>query len=205
MLKIGIINCGISNLTSVKNAFDFLSIPVEVINASSDLENCSHIVLPGVGAFPKGINNLKTNGFDEAIKIQLKKGKPLLGICLGMQMLAMEGEEFTQTQGLALIPGKVTKIEVASPTLRLPHVGWNNVSFVNSCPLWKSIPDHSTFYFVHTYAFSNLSRQYIAGETEYSSKIISAVFRDNVYGVQFHPEKSQKAGLQLLKNFASLC
>ena len=204
MAKVGIINCGISNLTSVFNALNFLSVKCEIVNDPVLLDGFSHLILPGVGAFPKGMHNLTVNGFDEAIARSVARGKPLLGICLGMQLFALEGEEFRRTKGLGLISGRVTKIKLNSSAFKLPHVGWNSVAFSRPSPLWKSIPDDSAFYFVHSYVYSDLQEDFVIGETNYDNNIIAAVARENVYGVQFHPEKSQKVGLQLLKNFSSI-
>lgn len=206
MKKVGVINCGISNLTSVVNAFKSLSIEVEVIEKATDMNGFSHLILPGVGSFPRGIENLRNHGFEDEIKENVEKNVPLLGICLGMQLLCDQGEEFGITRGLGLIPGDVTKIQFnASEVLPLPHVGWNEASYLNDSVLYRSIPENSTFYFVHSYAYAHESDEYITGQCQYGNKLPCSIESGNVFGVQFHPEKSQKSGLQLLKNFVELC
>ena len=206
MKKIGIIDCGTSNLTSVRNAFESQGLPAVILREKERLGDCSHLVLPGVGAFQAGMANLRENGFDEIIIRQVQAGKPLLGICLGMQFLASRSEEFGLTDGLDLIPSAVVKIETGGQNLRLPHVGWNSVRQTGGLALWTGIADETPFYFVHTFAFSSQTPSaWVAGTCDYGGEVVAAVAKENVFGVQFHPEKSQKAGLTLLKNFADLC
>ncbi len=206
MTKVGIIDCGVSNLSSVRNAFESQDIPVEVIRDRALLDGCSHLVLPGVGAFKAGMATLREKGFEEALKTQVEAGKPLLGICLGMQFLADNSDEFGLTEGLGLIPAPVTRIDVSESNLRLPHVGWNSVRQTGAPELWAGIEDEAAFYFVHSFAFSPETPDGLkAGICEYGGEVVAAVARDNVSGVQFHPEKSQKSGLTLLGNFAKKC
>ena len=205
MSNIAIIDCGISNLTSVLHAFEFLKIPTQIVQRPEELKSFSHLVLPGVGAFPQGVENLRARGFFQAVPELVKSGKPILGICLGMQLLAELGEEFSLTPGLALIPGKVKKIPTQSAEIRLPHIGWNSVTVHSPSALWRGLEKDPTFYFLHSYAFADLPVELVAAHCEYGHSIIAAVERENVYGVQFHPEKSQKTGLKLLENFAKLC
>lgn len=206
MTTIGIIDCGISNLTSIANALKSLSIESRVVRSVGVLGDVSHIILPGVGTFHQGIRNLNECGWPEAILARVEAGIPLLGICLGMQLLAEAGSEVRETKGLGLIGGRVVPIPRTDPDLRLPHIGWNEAAPVRESRLWSGIPDGSAFYFVHGYAYGpDVPAEQVAAVTEYGSRVVAAVERDNVFGVQFHPEKSQKLGLKLLKNFSTLC
>ncbi len=206
MTKIGIIDCGTSNLSSVRNAFESQDLPAEIIRDKSLLDRCSHLILPGVGAFQAGMATLRERGFDEALIPQVEAGKPLLGICLGMQFLADNSDEFGLSDGLGLIPAPVTKIDVSGSDLRLPHVGWNSVRQTGAPRLWEGIEDEAAFYFVHSFAFSpQTPGSLVAGTCDYGAPVTAAVARGNILGVQFHPEKSQKPGLTLLRNFAEKC
>lgn len=205
MKKVGIIDCGISNLTSISNAFKYFSIPTEITHSTHSLESYSHLVLPGVGTFYQGMYNLREKGLDNAIKQRVAKGVPLLGICLGMQLIANKGSEFGITEGLGLIDGSVDKIQPVSHEFRLPHIGWNDVHFSQNTKLWEGIPEDTSFYFVHSYTFSKVSEENIIGYCDYGGKVVAAVAHENVYGIQFHAEKSQKYGLKLLENFVELC
>jgi len=206
MTHIGIIDCGISNLTSVKNAFDYLCINAEIVRNPHDLPRYSHLVLPGVGAFRRGMQNLHASGFDEAVVDEVQKGKPVIGLCLGMQLLAEHGEEFGITEGLGLIPGDVVKLQLpSSPEFRLPHVGWNDVQQLKTSRLWRSIDDNTAFYFVHSYVYGSIPDEQVIGTADYGSRMVAVIEHEHIFGTQFHPEKSQKSGLQLLKNFAELC
>lgn len=205
MKRVAILNSGICNLTSVLNAFEYLSKEVEIVDDGSGLDRYSHLVLPGVGTFMQGMQMLKRRGLDEAIRREVDRGKPLLGICLGMQLLASRGEEFGITEGLGLIPGDITKMRLPTPDLRLPHVGWNDVNYPRSSALWRGIEEHTAFYFIHSFAYTHIPDEYVIGICEYGERVVAAVQKDHVFGIQFHPEKSQKPGLQLLRNFVELC
>ncbi len=205
MKRVAIINSGICNLTSVLNAFEYLSMDVEIVDTGIDFDRFSHLVLPGVGAFMQGMQKLRGKGLDEAIRRDVEKGKPLLGICLGMQLLASKGEEFGITEGLGLIPGDITKMKLSAPGLRLPHVGWNDVGYPRSSILWKGIEEHSSFYFIHSFAYTHIPNEFVIGHCEYGDMVVAAIQKEHVFGVQFHPEKSQKPGLQLIRNFVDLC
>ena len=205
MQRVAIINSGICNLTSVLNAFEYLSMDVEIVDGPSGLDRFTHLVLPGVGAFMQGMKMLKARGLGDAIRREVDRGKPLLGICLGMQLLASKGEEFGISEGLGLIPGDITKIRLSTPDLKLPHVGWNDVSYPRESPLWKGIEEHTSFYFVHSFAYTHIPDEHVTGICEYGDRVVAAVQKDQVFGIQFHPEKSQKPGLQLLRNVVDLC
>jgi glutamine amidotransferase len=206
MKRVAVVNCGVSNLRSVKNAFDSLKIDIEIIDTPAALDRFSHIIIPGVGSFKQGIDNLKNKGFFDLIPKQAAKGKPILGICLGMQLLATSGEEFGPVDGLNIIPGRVKKIDLSNaPDHRLPHVGWNEVIQSRKSPLWEGIEQGTSFYFTHSYVYADTDDENVIAQCEYGEKLIIAIQHDNVFGVQFHPEKSQASGLQLLNNFATAC
>ncbi len=200
MILINIIDYGMGNIQSVKNAFEILDCKVEVIDKPQDLSNADGIILPGVGAFANAISNLEERQLVQPLQdAVLEKGIPLLGICLGMQLLADSSEERGISKGLSFIPGKIKKI----PELkgyRLPHVGWNEVEVQNEQPLFKDIDTNSSFYFVHSYRFE-CEKKYISSITDYGQKITASVQKDHIFGVQFHPEKSQKKGFYLINNF----
>tara|TARA_B110000858_G_C17806855_1_gene478537 strand:- start:542 stop:1168 length:627 start_codon:yes stop_codon:yes gene_type:complete len=199
--KVGIINYRISNLNSVIRAFQKIETEVVIINSAKESALCSHLVLPGVGSFQEGMENLINLNLISLILEWVKDGKPLLGICLGMQLLAKTGYEFTKTRGLCLIEGNVNKIVSEDKNFRLPHVGWNSIIYDKAEVLLKDIKNGTSFYFVHSYAYSNESLDYVKGISNYYNNIVSVIEKDNIFGVQFHPEKSQQAGLTLLKNF----
>ena len=197
---IAVIDYNVGNLFSVKNALDFIGEKAEITSEVSVLEKADALILPGVGAFPDAMHELKKSGLIETIHLQAKK-KPLLGICLGMQILFDTGFEFEESNGLGLIPGEVDKIPAGN--LKIPHMGWNALHFLNSSPLLEGVEDNSFVYFVHSYmAFTD--DHYIAAYTDYNAKIPAMVQSGNVFGTQFHPEKSSEVGLTILRNFGRL-
>lgn len=202
-MNVVIIDYGMCNLGSVRRAFEeCCRSQVSVSSSSEDLKDASHIVLPGVGAFRKGMENLHRGDWIPAIKNAVASGTPLIGICLGMQLLAEKGHEGGLCDGLGLIPGEVKRLVANGPDQRIPHVGWNEVYAEQSdSPLSRSIANGTDFYFVHSYHFVPTSNENIAATTPYCGNFASVVQRENVFGVQFHPEKSQKPGFQLIKNF----
>lgn len=198
-----IIDYGMGNLFSVKNAFDAIGAESVISNDSKDLKKADKIILPGVGAFPDGMKNLKKRGFIEVLKKEvLEKEKPFLGICLGMQLLATDGEEHKLTKGLGWIPGHVRKFNVQN-NLRIPHMGWNDVFIKKENPLFESVKD-PVFYFVHSYHIVPKDSRVVIATCNYGEEFVAAIQKGNIFGVQFHPEKSQKCGLELLKNFLAL-
>ena len=198
--KICVIDYGMGNLQSVCNAIEFLGSTVNVLDDPKMFRDVDAIVLPGVGAFSKAMANLqKRNLIDPMIRAVLDESKPLLGICLGMQLLADRSQERGVCRGLSLIPGEVREIPV-SKKLKLPHIGWNSVSISKCEPLFCEINDESSFYFVHSYHFE-CDLVNIAGVADYGAEITAAVQKEHIFGVQFHPERSQKKGLRLLRNF----
>lgn len=198
---IHIIDYGAGNLFSVQNALNYLQIENKITANPADLADADGIILPGVGAFRDAMTMLNESGFTEAIKVQAADGKPILGICLGMQMLFEKGYEFGETDGLGLIPGNVVLIDGGG--LKIPHMGWNDLTVLNDCPLSADVADGDYVYYVHSYR-ADTSDEYISCYTMYNEKIPGLVYRDNVYGAQFHPEKSGQVGMNILKNFAKL-
>ena len=203
MPRVAIVDYGISNLDSVARAVEECGGTPVITNAPADLEEGERIILPGVGAFPDGMRHLRERGFVEPLRAQVALGIPLLGICLGMQLLADEGLEGERTPGLALVPGTVRRLQPVNGE-RVPHVGWNEVERPTASPLFAGVPDAGNFYFVHSYYFEPADPGVATGWTPYCGRFVSAVARGNVYGVQFHPEKSQKLGFAVLRNFLAL-
>ncbi len=201
-IRIGLIGYGMGNITSLRNAFAAVGADCFVAETPSALAEASHIVLPGVGAFPRGMERLRSFGFDQALpRLVLEGGRPLLGICLGMQLLASEGEEHVATAGLGLIPGRVVRLEARG--LRVPHVGWNDTRRAGESTLLPAEADGACFYYVHSYHFRPSRAEDAVMECDYGERFVAAVEHDQIMGVQFHPEKSHGAGLALLKRFAS--
>lgn len=196
-----IIDYGAGNLFSVKNALDFLGIENKITNNPDDLRSADRLILPGVGAFPDAMRMLNESGLVEVIKEEVQK-KPLLGICLGMQMLFEKGYEFGETDGLGLIPGSV-KLMHPQGDLPVPHIGWNSLEFNEPCRLLDKCENGEYVYFVHSFAAECDSRN-VAAYCDYGMKIPALVFEGNVYGAQFHPEKSGDTGLNILRCFAAL-
>ena len=199
---IAVIDYGAGNIFSVKNALDYLGVENKLTSEKEDLVNADGMILPGVGAFPWAMSMLKTSGLVDTIKEQSQL-KPLLGICLGMQVLFETGYEFEECKGLGLIPGNVDKI--SEPDLVVPHMGWNKLVYNHKCPLFKGLTDDEYVYFVHSYkAFCADENLY--AYCEYGSQVPACVSDGKfVYGCQFHPEKSGKTGLTILKNFVEMC
>jgi len=204
-IKIAIIDYGMGNLRSVANAFAVLNYPAFIAKAPEDLYEASHIVLPGVGAFGDGIKNLQSAGWVNILEKEIiEKGKPFLGICLGMQLLATSGTENGFHKGLNWIPGTVKRLETNKTYIRIPHIGWNDVHFLNKDYLHSGLGDSQVFYFVHSYVFHPEDTSIVTGITSHGLEFISSIQRANIYATQFHPEKSQKAGLEVFKNFVTL-
>ena len=202
MKQIKVINYGLSNLLSVQRAFEHLGAQVEFVNTPDGGLAAEALVLPGVGAFKDGMAGLERLGLIEPILQKAAAGTPLLGICLGMQMLFDESYEFGETEGLGRIPGTVELMHPAND-LVIPHIGWNSLEKNEPCKLLESVNDGDYVYFVHSYAAVTDSKN-VAAYCDYGMKVPALVMSGNVYGCQFHPEKSGKTGLGILKTFASL-
>ena len=202
MKRVAVVDYGVSNLDSVARALEECGASPFVTSDPAELRHASLMVLPGVGAFADGMRNLRARGLDHALREQvLEQGVPLLGVCLGMHLLADRGIEGGETQGLGLVPGAAVKLQPREPGTRIPHVGWNEVHPARPSPLMEGIEDGRDFYFVHSYHLACDDPADVLATTPYCGGIASAVQRGIVAGVQFHPEKSQKAGFALLRNF----
>jgi imidazole glycerol-phosphate synthase subunit HisH len=201
MTQVGIIDYGVGNLRSVEKAFAATGCTAVVSSDEKILRRAERLVLPGVGAFGACMKALTERGLDELVRERVAKGTPLLGVCVGMQMLFEESDEFGRKPGLRLLPGRVRRF---TGDLVVPQVGWNQISQRSAHRLFAGIADQAFFYFVHSYYCESDDRAIVIGETEYGTMYASVVARGNVCGVQFHPEKSQTAGLRLLSNFAQV-
>ena len=202
---IAVVNYNMGNLRSVENAFLKLGEKVTIVSDPDKLKNFDKLILPGVGAFGDAMEHLKENGMDEAIKNYANSGKSLLGICLGMQLLLESSDEFGEHKGLGLIPGIVRKFDTSKfkTPLKVPHMGWNELFVQSDSPIFKALPKEIYLYFVHSF-HAICDDKYTIGKTEYGYTFASAVNRDNIYGLQPHPEKSHQNGLKILKNFMEL-
>lgn len=199
---IGVLDYGMGNLSSVTNALEYLGLENCLLHSTDDFKNISHLIIPGVGSFAKAMENLQNRGFVESIKSFNNDGLPILGICLGMQLLAEKGTEPYECDGLGLVKGTVDLFPDKS--IRVPHVGWNGIKVVNNHPILEDVKLTADFYFVHSYQFHVENENSIIAKTEYGIEFPSIVKNEkqNVVGIQFHPEKSQKQGLQILTNFS---
>jgi imidazole glycerol-phosphate synthase subunit HisH len=200
---ISVVDYGSGNLRSVQKGFEKVGAQARITSDAEEISRADKLVLPGVGAFPECMKNL--GGFDliEPIIEFIRSGRPFLGICLGLQLLFDESDEFGRHEGLKIVPGNVTAFD-RNMGLKIPHMGWNQVLFRKDAAIFKGIEDGSWFYFVHSYYVAPTNKEDCAAETEYGITFTCAVARDNVFAVQFHPEKSQSVGLRLLENFARL-
>ena len=205
MPTIGLIDYGAGNFTSVFNALRYLGLNVTKIDMPAQMEQVSHLVLPGVGAFATVMRQLTRLHFVNTLRQQiLEQGKPFLGICVGMQVLASLGREFEDCAGLDAIPGVVERIPTESSGLPLPHMGWNELQIEQTSPLFAGLPERPVFYFVHSYHLQPTYTANVLATCRYGTDLVAVVQNANIFGVQFHPEKSQRVGFQVLKNFLAL-
>jgi glutamine amidotransferase len=203
LFRVLIVDYGMGNVRSVHNAFEAVGAPARISRDPADLDAAERIVLPGVGAFGEAMARLGELGLIEPLAREvLGRKKPFLGICLGMQLIADRSFEHGEHRGLGWIAGDVKLVETGDPQLRVPHIGWNAVR-TTDCPLFAGLGKDPAFYFVHSYHFVPADPSTVAGVTNHGSDLVVAVARGNVFGTQFHPEKSHKAGLALLKNFVA--
>jgi glutamine amidotransferase len=208
---IAVIDYGMGNIHSVIKAIETLGQDCLVALTKHDLEKADKVVLPGVGAFADAMRELRTRDLSVAVCEQIKNKKPFLGICLGMQLLFEESEEAQGSAGLGVLRGTVKRFK-PQKGLKIPHIGWNQLKKVTKrthqvtgeCPLLKDVPDNSYVYFCHSYYVEPQEKNIIAATTDYGLDFTSVVYKDNIFGIQFHPEKSQKIGLKILENFVSL-
>lgn len=203
--KVAIVDYEMGNLDSIARAVEECGGRPVITSNRSDFKTASNIILPGVGSFAHGIANIHKLGLYETLNEEImNQGTPCLGICLGMQLFATKGFEGGETKGLAWIDGEVRKLEPKQSGSRIPHIGWNKVTFDRPSLLFKDIPSGKDFYFVHSYHFVCKDENHILASTPYCGHFASAIYKNNIFGVQFHPEKSQRFGLQLIRNFLSL-
>ncbi|HTX30047.1 MAG TPA: imidazole glycerol phosphate synthase subunit HisH [Solirubrobacteraceae bacterium] len=201
---IGVIDYGMGNRRSVQKALESAGAQAPITRDLDDLRRCQGLVLPGVGAFPLAMGNLGELGLDELVRSQSAAGVPLLGICLGMQLLFEGSEELGSTPGLGMLPGRVTRL--AAPGLPIPHIGWNEVRWARPSRLTEGLPPQGCpFYHVHSFAARPAAGEDVVATTEYGERFATIVARERVFGVQFHPEKSSGHGLRLLGSFVRLC
>ncbi|MBI5191497.1 MAG: imidazole glycerol phosphate synthase subunit HisH [Nitrospirae bacterium] len=206
---IAIIDYGMGNLRSVQKGFQQVGHEAEVTSDSKAILDASHVVLPGVGAFPDCMRNLESFGLVDTIHKAIESGRPFLGICLGLQLLFEEGEEFGVHPGLGILKGRVVRFPTvvadnAESLYKIPHMGWNRVHIKKHAPHLADVKDGDYFYFVHSYYVSPADPEVAATTTDYGIDFVSSVWKDNVFATQFHPEKSQGLGLGILKRFGEL-
>lgn len=202
-MSVLVVDYGAGNIHSVLRAVEACGAKPFLSKDPCDILAASHIILPGVGSYADGIEQLRNAAWVDALKNAVSEQKKMLGICLGMQLLSTQGEEDGVSDGLDLIPGAVSKLE-AGDQERIPHVGWNEVCQIKASPLFEGIRQNEDFYFVHSYHYRVATDAFVSARTSYGGEFVSAVEEGAVYGVQFHPEKSGKPGLQLIKNFLNL-
>lgn len=199
---IAIIDYGVGNLFSLSRSLEAIGAEAVITRDPDTIQSAERIILPGVGAFGDAMDKLKENGMNELIRQQTALGKPLMGICLGMQLLFEKSLEFGEHEGLSLIPGTVRPIaDVIDPALKIPQIGWNALRKTNPYYILQDVKDGECVYFVHSY-YADTDSKYIIADTEYSARLTAAVANGNVCGCQFHPEKSGNTGLRILKSFA---
>jgi glutamine amidotransferase len=199
---IAIIDYGMGNLRSVQKGFERVGHEAVVTSDAKTILSASKVVLPGVGAFPDCMRNLREYGLIDAVQQSIRSGKPFLGICLGLQLLFTESEEFGISKGLDIIKGRVIRFKGPEfSDLKIPHMGWNSISIKRQAPALSDVPDNSHVYFVHSFHVVPEDKGVIATTTPYGFEFVSSIWKDNVLAVQFHPEKSQGLGLSILKRF----
>jgi imidazole glycerol-phosphate synthase subunit HisH len=202
--EIVMIDYGAGNIRSVQKAFEHIGAAVILTDDPEIIMGARKLVLPGVGAFGSGIAVLRMKNLDSAIIHAVNLGVPFLGICLGLQFLFDQSDEMGSHEGLGLIPGQVTRFDLADQSLKVPHMGWNQIEIRQKHPLLEGVPDGAYAYFVHSYYCVAGEDSDVLAQTEYGHLFTSCVARDNIWGIQFHPEKSQYIGLQILRNFAKV-
>lgn len=201
--RVCILDYGTGNVRSVFNLVSLFCPDTVVSNEAQKLEDATHLILPGVGAFGSAMQKIRANLPLELVEdLVIRRGKPFLGICVGLQVLANRGTEFGDFEGLGWIPGVTDRLPVEN--LPLPHIGWNNILVRKESPLLTGLDDTSDFYFVHSFAFRPENPAHVVAETNYGVDFACMLQRDNIHGVQFHPEKSQEAGRRLMENFTAI-
>jgi len=205
---IAIVDYGMGNLRSVQKALEQVGAQARITHAAEDVNRAAKVILPGVGAFGDAMANLRERGLVQALIDAALSGRPFLGICLGLQLLFDVSYEEGEYAGLGVIPGRVLRFDFTGRTdaagLKVPHMGWNQVAWTSACPLLDGLKSPQHFYFVHSYYVSPMAASVSCGVCDYGGPFTAMVWQGNLYATQFHPEKSQKAGLAILKNFAAL-
>jgi glutamine amidotransferase len=212
---IAILDYGMGNLRSVEKALERVGAQAEITRRPEQLRSAEAVVLPGVGAFPQAMENLRASDFEAAVLDFIRQGKPFLGICLGQQLLFERSKEFGSTEGLGVVAGEVVRFEGPAfaanrksksdrAPLKVPHMGWNEIRLLKPCPLFAGVESGAMAYFVHSYYGLPREESWAAAATEYGVSFASALWKDNVYACQFHPEKSGQVGLRILRNFARI-
>ena len=205
-MKVAVVNYGMGNLGSVRRALEQLGAQVVIAEDPATIGRVDRLIVPGVGAFGEGMARLRAAGWVDALRRHVHdEGIPLLGICLGMQMLGTSSHESGASEGLGFIPGRVERLDALGCSLRVPHIGWNDVAFQDGARLFSGIPQGTDFYFVHGYSLEPDDPADVCATTTYGVRLAVGVQRRHVFGTQFHPEKSSRAGRQILKNFLSAC
>jgi glutamine amidotransferase len=203
-MAIAILDYDMANLRSVQKAFEHVGAAAQIISKPEEVDRADQLVLPGVGAFADAVATLRERGLVEAIKRHVEKGKPLLGICLGLQILFETGYEDGEHTGLGILKGKCIRFDVDEKQgLKVPHMGWNQLTVRKASPLFRDLPPEGSVYFVHGYHVVPDDASIISTTTDYGGDFVSSIYRDNLMAVQFHPEKSQAVGLRMLANFAA--
>jgi imidazole glycerol-phosphate synthase subunit HisH len=203
MSGIAIVDYGMANLRSVQKAFEKVGAEAFITSDADRIAQASKVVLPGVGAFRDAIARLRESGLAEPIVDQITEGTPVLGICLGLQLLFSRSYEDGVHAGLDVVPGDVVRFNEA-PGLKIPHMGWNHLRFPKRCPLFEGLPEESAVYFVHSYYAAPIDHRIVSAEADYPGPFTAAIWQDNLFATQFHPEKSQSVGLTILRNFARI-
>ena len=203
MTGIAILDYGMGNLRSVEKALEHVGVRAEITDSHERARAADGVILPGVGAFPKAMERIRERGLDELIAERVSSGVPVVGICLGLQLIFESSEERDGAAGLGLLDGAVSGLEATG--LKVPHIGWSPVTWAKESRLTAGLAQEEPFYFVHSYAPRPANADDVLGTAEYGERFVCAVERGNVFGAQFHPEKSSGAGLRLLRNFAGIC
>lgn len=201
---IAVVDYGVGNLRSVSKALERVGADVRVTSSAREIESARAVLLPGVGAFAHCMDNLREAGLERCVREAAASGRPFLGVCVGMQILFEESDEFGRVEGLGILPGRVRRFQPADPSLKVPHMGWNELAVKARAPHLDGIADGTRVYFVHSYHVETPDESIVATTTGYGIDFVSSVWRGNLFATQFHPEKSQASGLRILGNFARL-
>lgn len=207
-MTIAIIDYGMGNLRSVQKGFERVGSPADLVTTAEEIRRADKVVLPGVGAFRDAVSHLRDQDLIGPVKETIESGRPFLGICLGLQLLFDVSYEDGRHEGLGIVPGEVVRFDFSDRLelrdLKVPHMGWNQVTFNPDCPLYAGLKHGEHFYFVHSFHVVPADPDVTSGRTDYGGDFTASIWRDNLFATQFHPEKSQKAGLKMLENFARL-